>query len=58
MTLYEAKVTNPDPADFIEIGLLIYPDCQLAAVYGLTDLFRVASDWSTDLQELHRPSGA
>ena len=28
-----------------EIGLLIYPDCQLAAVYGLTDLFRIANEW-------------
>ena len=27
----------------IEIGLLIYPECQLAASYGLTDLFRVAN---------------
>lgn len=27
-----------------EIGLLIYPDSQLAAVYGLTDLFRIAGD--------------
>lgn len=27
-----------------EIGLLIYPDAQLAAVYGLTDLFRIAGD--------------
>lgn len=26
-----------------EIALLIYPDCQLAAVYGLTDLFRIAN---------------
>ena len=31
-----------------EIGLLIYPDCQLAAIYGLTDLFRIAGDWSGD----------
>jgi transcriptional regulator GlxA family with amidase domain len=29
-----------------EIGLLIYPDCQLAAIYGLTDLFRIASEWA------------
>ncbi|WP_425405706.1 GlxA family transcriptional regulator [Hwanghaeella sp.] len=29
-----------------EIGVLIYPDCQLAAVYGLTDLFRIAGEWS------------
>ena len=29
-----------------EIGLLIYPQCQLSAVYGLTDLFRIAVDWA------------
>ncbi|MGV0908467.1 GlxA family transcriptional regulator [Martelella sp. FOR1707] len=29
-----------------EIGLLIYPGCQLAAIYGLTDLFRVAAEWT------------
>ncbi len=29
-----------------EIALLIYPDCQLAAVYGLTDLFRIADEWA------------
>lgn len=29
-----------------EIGLLIYPDAQLAAVYGLTDLFRIAGEWA------------
>lgn len=34
-------------ADLVaEIGLLIYPDCQLAAVYGLTDLFRIAGEWT------------
>jgi transcriptional regulator GlxA family with amidase domain len=27
----------------VEIGLVLYPDCQLAAVHGLTDLFRVAN---------------
>ena len=27
-----------------EVALLIYPDCQLAAVYGLTDLFRIAGE--------------
>jgi transcriptional regulator GlxA family with amidase domain len=25
-----------------EIGVIVYPDVQLAAVYGLTDLFRIA----------------
>ncbi|RDJ20355.1 GlxA family transcriptional regulator [Bosea caraganae] len=29
-----------------EIGLLAYPDAQLAAVYGLTDLFRIAGEQS------------
>ncbi|WP_226569852.1 GlxA family transcriptional regulator [Mangrovibacter yixingensis] len=29
-----------------EIGLLIYPDCQLAAIYGLTDLFRISGEWA------------
>ncbi|OAT74965.1 hypothetical protein A9B99_17425 [Mangrovibacter phragmitis] len=28
-----------------EIGLLIYPECQLAAIYGLTDLFRISGEW-------------
>lgn len=28
-----------------EIGLAIYPDCQLSAVYGLADIFRIASDF-------------
>lgn len=32
-----------------EIGLLIYPECQLAAIYGLTDLFRVANRLSAQL---------
>lgn len=34
------------PPPLAEIGLLIYPDCQLSAVYGLTDLFRIAGEWS------------
>lgn len=29
-----------------EIGLLIYSDCQLSAIYGLTDLFRIAGEWA------------
>ncbi len=40
-----------------EIGLLIYPDCQLAAVYGLTDLFHIACEWSApDLNLARRPA--
>jgi transcriptional regulator GlxA family with amidase domain len=30
-----------------EVALLIYPECQLAAVHGLTDLFRIAGEWAT-----------
>lgn len=42
----EAKRTMPSKAQPVaEIGLLIYPDCQLSAIYGLTDLFRIANDW-------------
>ncbi|MEI4488628.1 GlxA family transcriptional regulator [Frigidibacter sp. MR17.14] len=33
-------------APVAEIGLVIYPDCQLSAVHGLTDLFRIAGEWS------------
>jgi transcriptional regulator GlxA family with amidase domain len=42
------KSSKPRPGSQLaaEIGLLIYPDCQLAAVYGLTDLFRIAGDMS------------
>ena len=28
------------------IGLLIYPECQLSAIYGLTDVFRIAGEWA------------
>jgi len=34
------------PGILAEIGLLIYPDCQLSAVHGLTDLVRIAGEWS------------
>lgn len=39
----KGKVEEP-----IEIGLLIYPHAQLAAVYGLTDLFSVANRISAE----------
>lgn len=37
-----------------EIGLLIYPDCQLSAVNGLTDLFRIANQWAPQQREVMR----
>jgi transcriptional regulator GlxA family with amidase domain len=41
-----SKVTEMKQDWICEIGLLIYPDCQLSAIYGLTDLFRIAGDWA------------
>ncbi len=38
-----------------EIGLLIYPDCQLSAVHGLTDLFRIAGEWCARNADLAQP---
>jgi len=35
-----------------EIGVIVYPDVQLAAVYGLTDLFRIAGEHA----ELREPA--
>lgn len=42
-------MTNSKNGDWIaEIGLLIYPDCQLSAIHGLTDLFRIAEEWADE----------
>ncbi len=49
MTNIGAKRTVTQHPELVaEIGLLIYPDCQLAAIYGLTDLFRIAGEWAGD----------
>lgn len=45
MTNVGAKQTM-DPS--AEVGLLIYSGCQMAAIHGLTDLFRIAGEWSGD----------
>lgn len=48
--MIEAKQTMARKRKLVaEIGLLIYPDCQLAAIYGLTDLFRISGEWAGDL---------
>lgn len=44
--------TAQDP---IEIGVLVYPGAQLAAVHGLTDLFAVANRLRFELGALERP---
>jgi len=41
--------------DSLEIGLLVYPGAQSAAVHGLTDLFAVANRLSHELGAIERP---
>ena len=31
-----------------EVGLVLYPGCQIGMVYGVTDLFMIASQFSLD----------
>ena len=41
----------PDPAPIpapVEIGLMIYPQCQLASVHGLGDMFAIANLYAAD----------
>jgi len=46
-----------DSSDLAEIGLLIYPGAQLAAIYGLTDLFAIASDLAQEKAGQEKDSG-
>lgn len=46
MCMEVARAALPTREMVAEIGILIYPDCQLAALHGLTDLFRIANDWA------------
>lgn len=39
-----------------QLGLLIYPDCQLSAIYGLTDIFRIAGDLAAMEGEAEPPA--
>ncbi|KKW93009.1 GlxA family transcriptional regulator [Sphingobium chungbukense] len=39
-----------------EIGLVLYPDCQLSAIYGLTDLFRIAGDMAQSVDGDRSPA--
>ena len=44
-------MTKSKKAWVAEVGLLIYPDCQLSAVHGLTDLFRIAGEWANTIDD-------
>lgn len=54
MTMSEAKMTKVTLV--ADIGLLLYPGCQLAAIYGLTDLFRIAGEWTGEVARAVRVS--
>lgn len=39
----------------VEIGLIYYPDCLISAIYGLTDMFRIANMAASRAEGLQRP---
>ena len=49
LTFFEAKLTKETDGAQTEIAILAYPNSQLAAIYGLTDLFVEASRISREL---------
>ncbi|ALJ13730.1 GlxA family transcriptional regulator [Sphingopyxis macrogoltabida] len=36
------------PAPLVEVGLMLYPDCQTGMVHGITDLFDIAGRFAVD----------
>lgn len=44
------KLSVPDAASvpLIEVGMMIYPDCQMGMVHGITDLFDIAGRFAVD----------
>lgn len=45
-----ARISVPDSAKttLIEVGMMTYPDCQMAMVHGITDLFDIAGRFAID----------
>lgn len=45
-----ARISVPDPAKttLVEVGMMTYPDCQMAMVHGITDLFDIAGRFAID----------
>lgn len=39
---------SPAGAPVAEVGLLVYPGCQMAMVHGMTDMFTIASSFSSE----------
>ncbi|KTE18878.1 AraC family transcriptional regulator [Sphingopyxis sp. H050] len=43
------KLKVPDaPPALVEVGMMLYPDCQMGMVHGITDLFHVAGRFAVD----------
>jgi len=43
------KLKVPDgPPTLVEVGMMLYPDCQIGMVHGITDLFHVAGRFAVD----------
>jgi len=55
LTFFEAKLTKTTPGARTEIAILAYPNSQLAAIHGLTDLFVEASRISRELSTATAP---
>lgn len=54
-TIGEGKLTMAQERAFAELGVLMYPGAQLAAVHGLTDLFTVAARIATEQASAQLP---
>jgi transcriptional regulator GlxA family with amidase domain len=55
LTFFEAKLTMATDGAQTEIAIVAYPNSQLAAIHGLTDLFVEASRISRDLGSTDAP---
>jgi len=55
-TIAVGKMTKQENQAVLEIGLLVYPGAQTAAVHGLTDLFAVANRIAAEQQATQLPT--
>ncbi|WP_428682607.1 GlxA family transcriptional regulator [Sphingopyxis sp.] len=43
------RLKLPDaPQTLVEVGMMLYPDCQMGMVHGITDLFHIAGRFAVD----------
>ena len=46
--MIKLKVPEAATVPLIEVGMMIYPDCQMGMVHGITDLFDIAGRFAVD----------